>query len=360
MSEFKRSRKDKNGKKKEYWYIRYTLNGKDKWESVGKVGDITKAVAQAKLAERKRQIALGQYEQIGANIPTLLEIRDEYLSYKKDVIRNRSWKRNENSMRHLINFFGDYKLSSITPSDIIDYQNKRLKDTINNHPIKPATVNRELACLRSLFNFAKQRNKFFGENPVSKVKFLEENNQMERILSYDEEERLLNSCPSYIKPIVITALGTGMRKMEILSLKWENVDLTNNVIIIEATNSKTKKKKLVPISSKLKNELLKQKLKTGYQEYVFLTSKGANFKGPDSLRKVFHNVCKDAGIGKIRFHDLRHTFATRGIELTGNVVAVSKILGHRDLQTTMRYVHPDKSLFETVERISNHKSEFEK
>ena len=212
------------------------------------------------------------------------------------------------------------------------------------------------ACLRSLFNFAKQRNKFFGENPVSKVKFLEENNQMERILSYDEEERLLNSCPSYIKPIVITALGTGMRKMEILSLKWGNVDLTNNVIIIEATNSKTKKKKLVPISSKLKNELLKQKLKTGYQEYVFLTSKGANFKGTDSLTRVFHNACNNAGIGKIRFHDLRHTFATRGIELTGNVVAVSKILGHRDLQTTMRYVHPDKSLFETVERISNHKS----
>ena len=174
MGAFKRFVKSKDGVKTPYWYIRYAMNGKMKWESVGKVGDITKTVAQAKLAERKRQIALGQYEQIGANIPTLLEIRDEYLSYKKDVIRNRSWKRNENSMRHLINFFGDYKLSSITPSDIIDYQNKRLKDTINNHPIKPATVNRELACLRSLFNFAKQRSKFFGENPVSKVKFLDE------------------------------------------------------------------------------------------------------------------------------------------------------------------------------------------
>jgi len=355
MGVFKRVRKAKDGSENKYWYIRYTINGRDKWESIGVAGIVTKAVAQRILAERKRQIVLGQYEQIGAKIPTLTEFEDEYLSYKKDVRQNRSWKRDKNSMRHLINFFGDNKLSSITPSDIIDYQNKRLKDTINNHPIKPATVNRELACLRSLFNFAKQRNKFFGENPVSKVKFLEENNQMDRILSYEEEERLLNSCPSYIKPIVITALSTGMRKMEILSLKWENVDLNNNVITIEATNSKTKKKKLIPISSELKNELLKQKLKTGYQEYVFLTSKGTNFKGSDSLTRVYHNACKDAGIGKIGFHGLRHTFATRGIELTGNVVAVSKILGHRDLQTTMRYVHPDKSLFETVERISNHK-----
>lgn len=86
-----------------------------------------------------------------------------------------------------------------------------------------------------------------------------------------------------------------------------------------------------------------------------MTLKGSNFKGPDSLTRVFTRACKEADIGKVRFHDLRHSFATRGIELTGNVVAVSKILGHRDLQTTMRYVHPDKSLFETVEQVGNFK-----
>jgi len=342
----------RKGNKHDYWYIRYQLNGRDKWESVGQVGIVTKTVAQSVLEERKRQIVLGQHQQIGVEIPTLNEFKDEYISYKRDVRQNRAWKRDVNSLKHLTNFFGNIKLSLITPSDIIDYQNKRLSDTINNHPIKPATINRELSCLRSLFNLAKQRNKFFGENPVSKVSFLEENNQMERILSFEEEERLLDACPSYIKPIVYTALYTGMRKMEILSLKWENVNLDKNIITIEATNSKSKKKKLIPISSNLKMVLIEQKLKTGYQDFVFLTTRGTNFVGPNSLTKVFLKACNESGTGKIRFHDLRHTFATRGIEATGNIVAVSKILGHKDLQTTMRYVHPDKSLFETVEKIS--------
>jgi len=93
MSEFKRSRKDKNGKKKEYWYIRYTLNGKDKWESVGEVGIITKTVAQAKLAERKRQIRLGQLDMIGADIPTLSKFSVEYIKYQRDVKNKRSWER---------------------------------------------------------------------------------------------------------------------------------------------------------------------------------------------------------------------------------------------------------------------------
>jgi len=348
MGVLKITRKYPSGKKVSYLYIRYALNGKLKKEAVGKVGEVTKAVAQELLHQRKRQIRLGQLDMIGARIPTLKEFSVEYLAYVRDIVGKRSWKRDEQAISHLIRSFGGYKLSEIESNVIIDYQGKRLIEGL-----KPATINRELAVLKHLFNVAKQRQKFFGDNPVSKVNFLQENNQIERILSIEEEKRLMNSSPSHISPIIVTALNTGMRKSEILTLKWSNVDLENNLIIIEANNSKSKRKKIIPINTELKSLFLNQKLKTASSEYVFLTPKGEPYKREDSLKYSFKRACKTAGIEGLRFHDLRHTFASRGVESGCPLVAISKILGHSNIQTTMRYAHPDESLRDTVEKIGN-------
>ena len=151
MAVFKRYRNQSDGSKIPYWYIRYWVNGKEKWEAVGKVGEVTKAVAQAKLEERKRQVRLGQLDMIGANIPILKDFSNDYLSYVKYTLRKRSWRRDEISLNHLNGFFGGHKLSGITAKDIIAYQTIRLKDCA-----RPATVNRELPCLKHLMNVAKQ------------------------------------------------------------------------------------------------------------------------------------------------------------------------------------------------------------
>ncbi len=346
---FIREIKRKNGKISKIWYIRYFVNGKDTWESIGKVGVVTKSYAQNILNERLRQIRLGQEDQIIAVIPTLNEYKEEYIVYKRDVKKNRSWKRDVLSLKNLSKILGNLFLSKITSKHIKDYQSIRLNEKVSN-----ATINRELSCLKNLFNEAKKDRKFFGDNPVSLVRFLDENNEKDRILTFEEEKALLNNCSDYLKPIIITALNTGMRKMEILSLKWENVDLKNRVITILATNSKSKRIKYIPINSYLKNELNRQKLKTGYQEFVFLNSLGKNYKRKDSLNS-FKRVCKKTGINGVTFHTLRHTFGTRALEASGNIVTVNKILGHRSLQTTMRYVHIDKALYETVEKINKAK-----
>ncbi|HEX3036083.1 MAG TPA: tyrosine-type recombinase/integrase [Thermodesulfobacteriota bacterium] len=346
---FKRWRKRKDGSKYAEWWIRYTVNGKDKWESVGKVGIVTKAVAQAKLEQRQRQVRLGQLDMIGAKIPTLQEFAPEYLSYVRDTVGKRSWKRDELSLTHLNSFLGDQKLSAITSKDILDYQSKRLKDRV-----KPATVNRELACLKHLFNVAKQKSQFFGENPVSKVKFLEENNQMARVLTPEEEERLLASSAPHLIPIILTAVRIGMRKSEILSLKWINVDLGNSAITVEPTNTKSKKLNRIPIGKRLREILLKQKLKTGFSEYVFLNPEGKPYQRHDSLKRCFQGALRRAGIKGLRFHDLRHTAATRMIERGSGIVEVSKMLGHSALSTTMRYAHPDNSLREAAENADNY------
>ncbi len=114
-----------------------------------------------------------------------------------------------------------------------------------------------------------------------------------------------------------------MRKSEIISLRWPNVDLENNIITIAATNSKSKRIKRIPTNS---------------------------------LRTCFELARKKSKVEDLRFHDLRHTAPTRMVEAGGNIIAVSKILGHADLRTTMRYAHPDNSLKETVEKLGNFKS----
>ncbi|MGB2691374.1 MAG: site-specific integrase, partial [Thermodesulfobacteriota bacterium] len=75
-------------------------------------------------------------------------------------------------------------------------------------------------------------------------------------------------------------------------------------------------------------------------------------KNPSALKRAFGTACKKAGIQGLRFHDLRHTAATRMIENTGNIVAVSKILGHADIKTTMRYAHPEQSLIDALESLN--------
>ena len=344
---FKRKIKSKNGISNQYWYIRYPLNGKEKWESIGKVGIVTKSVAQSVLEERKRQIALGQYHMIKAKIPTFKDFSSDYIKHQRDVIKKRSWKRDQLALKHLNKFYGEMKLSEITPKAIDDYKKVR----INN--VAPATVNRELEVARAMFNLASKWNNFFGKNPVSEAGLFKLDNQKERILSNEEEHELLSCAPPYLKSIIICALNTGMRKNEILTLKWVNVDLDNNLLIIDVINNKSKKVKRIPINSKLRKILLSLRLKSGGNKFVFLSSKGEHYSCQDSLNRAFHLALKKANIQGLRFHDLRHTAATRMIEKGVNIVAVSKILGHSDIKITMRYAHPENSLIEAVESLAN-------
>lgn len=346
-SVFVRTRTYKNGKKANFVCIEYRIHGVPKRETIGKPPTVTKTFAREVLKKRERQVKLGQFDMIEAKIPSISEFEVEYMKYIRDIKQNRSWQSTLHYLKHLKSFFGGKKLSQITSKDIDDYKLTRLQ------AVKPASVNRELACLSHIFNIAKQQKKFFGENPVSISKLLPENNKTERILTTDEEKRLLDASSIHLKPIIITALNTGMRKGEILTLKWSNVDLENNLINLEHTNTKSKKSRRIPINSELRKMLLELKLKSGGSDYVFLSSNGSPYKRHDSLKKVFRDACKRAGIHGLRFHDLRHTVATRMIERNVNIVAVKEVLGHADLKTTMRYVHPNDSVKDAVERLAN-------
>ena len=114
-----------------------------------------------------------------------------------------------------MSFFPEKLLHELTPLDIEKYKKERIKT------VAPATVNRELACLKTIFNKAIEWGKV-EQNPVRKVKLYQENNRRVRYLESDELDRLLPECADHLNPMVTTALNTGMRRGEILNLKWKD------------------------------------------------------------------------------------------------------------------------------------------
>ena len=331
------------------WYIDYKLDGKRKHEAIGKVCDFTKKEVLRILLEREEQIYSGSFILPKNKIPRYRQFSDEYISYKRDVEKKKSLARDISALKHLIPFFGDMRLNEIKPYHIDQYKVKR------QGSVSSSTVNKELEVLRAMFYLAERWERYQGKNPVRISGLIPVNNQVERILSQDEEKRLLDVCPAHLANIVVFALNTGMRKFEILTLKWTNVDLKSRVMTLDLENTKSKRKRKIPINSVVKNVLYSLKFKERLSEYVFLNSNNEPYKRQDSLNNVWRAALRNAEISGLRFHDLRHTAATRMVERCGNIVAVSKILGHANISNTMRYCHPDKSLEDALESLVDEK-----
>lgn len=265
MGIYIRKVKNNRGKITEYYCIDYMVNGKRRYETVGKKGLISKYEARELLAERKRQIRLGQLGLAKAKIPTLNEFIPEYAAYLRDIKRNRECTKAEYAVRVFRRYFGERRLSEITAVDIDDFKKLRMGEGK-----KPSTVNVELAYVKGLFNQARKRKKYFSPtNPVSEAGLIPNvENRRERVLSPEEEQRLLDCCPDFLKPLVLVALNTGMRKNELRLLKREDIDFTNNLITIQQTNSKNKKQRRIPINAVIRKVLLEQTLRSN-SEYIF-------------------------------------------------------------------------------------------
>lgn len=304
------------------WFIDYYANGRRKREKVG----TSKALAETVLRKRKVEIAENKY----LDIKREHKIKFEELAQMYMELHSRPNKRSSHSDEDLIKtlskHFGGLCLYEITPILVEKFKAERAKE------VSPATVNRALACLKCMFNKAIEWGKA-NDNPVKKVKLFKENNKRLRYLEKEEIAKLLAKCRGHLKPIVITALNTGMRKGEILGLKWHDVDFRRNIIYLYQT--KNGERREIPMNEQVKNALVKVR-KHPESPYIFCDKDGKPF---GDIKKTFLTALKKSGILNFRFHDLRHTFASHLVMSGVDLNTVRELMGHKSLEMTLRYSH---------------------
>ena len=222
----------------------------------------------------------------------------------------------------------------IKPGVVEAYKQKRLNEPPKKRPqhlTKPASVNREVSCLKTIFNKAIKNGKA-EHNPVQGVKLLKENNVRDRVLTSEEYIRLLAHSSEYLKPIIKLAYHIGMRKREILSLTWGQVDLKEEFIRLNPEDTKTQDSRLVPLNRELLEML--RAMPRGLPTVEVFTFRG---KSIGSIWRGLRAACQKAGIDNFTFHDLRHT-AINNWRLQGHdYFRIMAATGHKTMGVFKRY-----------------------
>lgn len=345
------------------WFARVTFTG-----SNGKRRDIKRKAENKSEAKKLLRLLLTQIEVEGENAidarkMTFNNLADYYAKNYlvpavymegRKIAGLRDVDRAKGCLTHFRNYFGNKKLREITYGDIYTYRNERFKSrTIYKKPPKLSTMNRELAVLRRIFNIALYEG-WIVKNPFNCGESLIQTSteRRERILTVEEEIKLLNACNhpqrKHLKPLLIALLDTGARKGEMLKLKWSDVDLSGRIINIRALNTKTLKSRKVALTQRLYNEL------SIIWESSNKDKEALVFGITNNVRKSFSSVCKIAGLKEggldgLTLHSLRHTAATRLVRGQLPIQMVGRILGHTQINTTYRYLTAnDETLFQAA------------
>ena len=312
------------------WQMCFFLEGK-KVRKSAKTSN--KKIAQ-KIYDRTRwQIAEGAYDrQLKADMP-FFQLEAEFLE-KHSKVEKASYKRDVISGELLKRYFGKMLIGEIRAYDIKEWRQWRLQHITNKGtPVKKATVNRDLSFLKTMFNMAVQWG-WLKENPAEKIKLLRGEEKRLRILNKYEISKLIMNASEHLKPILITAVSTGMRRGEILNLKWKHIDFAYGFIRVE--NSKNGEARNIPMNPYLREILMKLKMGRNPEDYVFARKDG---KRINCFKEAFKAACLKAGITDFRFHDTRHVAASLLAAGGCDIITLQNTLGHKTLAMTQRYAH---------------------
>jgi integrase len=304
----------------------------------------TRKEAAAELGKRVSLIAEGRYLDVKPECKTTL--KELCKRYRKNLGNQSSFKNAKE--KYLSNFkksFGKYRiLSTITYAEVGTYRNQLRQKPVtairNEVEIvvralrKDASVNREMSCLHHLFSKAVEWG-LMEKSPFEHKKslILKENNKRLRFLNDAEISSLLAACSLHLRPIVSCAILTGMRRGEILSLKWEQV--RNGFIYLERT--KTNEARQIPVSDALEAVFKVIRRREHLRsDYVF-TFRQERIQ--DTVKKAFAGAVKKVGLVDFHFHDLRHTFASQVLLNGGTLHDLRELLGHKSMTMTLRYSH---------------------
>ncbi len=347
--------------------------------------------ARGLIKEMIAELRLHGEQTLDADKLTFSQLAKEYLAKRVvqavysngiKVTGKRSILPTRSAIRSLTDYFGNKKVRTIRASDIESYKTNRLAtpvvirrksgDIVRQR--RMSSINRELEHLRAMFNFAKAdgliiQNPFETKGQSLIVKGAE--NERDRVLSKEEEDRLIQACGprtmsytrngriieanddgrtrTHVRALIVVAVDTGARRGELFKLRWRDVDLRQRVITIQASNSKTEKKRIVGLTTRAKSELQSLWNESAQCDDDLV------FGIVSTIKTSWKSLCRAAAISDLTFHDLRHTATTRMIRAGVPHTEVMKITGHTQIKTFLRYLNmTNESLMSSVSKLDDY------
>ncbi len=250
----------------------------------------------------------------------------------------KTWATDRYYTRALCQVFGKKEFADLSPILIEKYKRGRLATpTKHGSQRAPQSVNHELNVLSRVCELAIDAG-LISVNPMRRVKRLRCDNKRERFLDTEEVTKLIavaDENSPHIADIIRIAINTGMRKGEILNLRWANVDFFKRVIYV--TRTKTGRNRQIPVNEPL-FEVLTRLKESSQCEFVVANPKDPK-SGLGDFKTAWQGVRRKAGIEDFHFHDFRHTAPTWLAEMGVDAFTIADILGHSTIQMSMRYTH---------------------
>jgi integrase len=247
--------------------------------------------------------------------------------------------------------FNQAPLDKITPDEVERYKTVRLNQTTTvraknkrrstDKKLRPATVNRELACLRAVFNHVIKGDVPL-RNPISKTaaKSLREDNEQTRVITYEEQAKYLARATSMLSDVATLMLGTGMRPEEVYRIKPENLHLDENYLFNPYGKTKAAKRR-IKLTTVGKAVLARRMIACKEAKSTFLFPHATDENRPvPKVNSAHDRAVKDSKVAHFRLYDLRHTWATRAVEAGIDLVTLAAMLGHSKINMVLRYAHP--------------------
>ena len=313
----------------------------DKERSFESTKTSSKEIAMKILKKREGEIALGLFK---VGLPgermTFAELCDEFLSSHTPTVSINSQRNHQLFVKNLRGYFGIRKLTEIHRRMIEEYRNHRRCQPSQRNPkttVKGATVNREIQCLHCMFQFAITR-KYLTESPAAGVKHFDERRErpVKRMLTVEEEQRILEAAPPHLRVAIILLVQTGGRTYsEGLSLRWEQVDLENLVIHLCGDVKTKDSAQPVPLT-RLACDVLREWRKGQTRQSPFVFPSPYNLDKPiGSVKTAWKATLRRAGVSYFPIYNLRHVFCTR----------LSWVAPDAVVQHAMRHSSPETKRF---------------
>lgn len=303
---------------KTYWVLYYE-HGKKVQKSL-KTKD--KKIARFKKNEIENRLDLGESPLPNLSAP-IKNVLDEYLSYCEKRVNKTTLKDYRLYLKEYVRHSKVLKLSQISQTNVSKY--------LDSKKISNNTANHIITYIKSFVNFGVERN-YISQSPIENLKKFKVEKKPPRFLSKSEIKEILEESGE-LRPIVCTAIYTGMRKSELFRLRWEDVDIKKGTITV--VKSKSNKFRVIPIHTKLKP--------------VFKNKSSGLCFDTFNIRRSFDKLCKGKNIG---WHTFRHTFASHLVMNGVDIATVSKLLGHASISTTQIYSHlSDSHIKESIKKL---------